>query len=161
MLPDVREEIELRTEGWRKKSSPELVEIDQIAYDDLQKCKEKIEKKEKTKIMNVQAPVTGETNPESLGVTVCTVQVTPQGVPMAAPPYPPSGVVYISNYVASQNRKGNWKPNEGHQRNPRFQSRYQQIIPARARLPDVQPWVPPTCFKCGMGDHLARNCRQR
>lgn len=65
MLPDVREEIELRTVGWRKKSAPELVEIAQITYHVLQKQKEKIEKKERTKIMNVQTPVTQEKGEKS------------------------------------------------------------------------------------------------
>lgn len=56
MLPEIRELIELRTIGWRKKPAPELVEIAQIAYEVLQKRKDKVEKKEKTKIMNIQLP---------------------------------------------------------------------------------------------------------
>lgn len=42
LLPEIREEIELCTVGWRKKAAPELVEIAQVAYDVLQKRKEKI-----------------------------------------------------------------------------------------------------------------------
>lgn len=161
MLPEIREEIELHTVGWRKKPAPELVEIAQIAYEVLQKRKDKVEKKEKTKMMNIQLPDVKEKVPEPKGVPVSTVQVTPQGVPVAAPPYPPSGVVYISNYGAPRQKRGNWRQNEGQRINPRIQSRYQQIIPNRVRLPTLQPRASPTCFNCGLSGHMARDCRGR
>lgn len=70
LLSEIREEIELRTMGWRKKSAPELVEI---AYEVLQKWKDKVEKKEKTKMMNIQLPGVKEKVPEPKGVPVSTV----------------------------------------------------------------------------------------
>lgn len=53
MLPEIREEIKLPTVGLRKKAAPDVVEIAQVAYDVLQKRKDKLERKEKTKIMNI------------------------------------------------------------------------------------------------------------
>lgn len=159
LLPEIREEIELRTTGWRKMEASALIEIAQVAYDVLQKRKDKLEKKEKTKIMNMQTPEVKEKIPESKGVPVSTVQVTPQGVPVAAPPYPPSGVVYISNYGMPQNKRSTWKQNGDQRRAPRVQPRYQQIIPNQSGFPThqpgfppnqlMQPRAPPTCFKCG------------
>lgn len=43
--------------------------------------------------MTMQTLEVREKVPEPKGAPVSTVQVTPQGVPVAEPPYPPSGVV--------------------------------------------------------------------
>lgn len=98
--------------------------------------------------MNVQqvpVPEKAALHMESIEVQVSTVQVSPQGMPVATPTYPSSGVGYVSNYGNPGRRGMQAKPSRTkmYVRNAtRVEARFQQMIPQRNETASsVVGWV--------------------